>query len=318
MPRTRTLVGATLALVVAAGAAVAATTSVSNPSASVGASQEPQSPQRGGLTSGEAFDAGAPRPSAAAGAGALAPASGTVAVGSARAANVPASGGPRIVKTASMNITVRKAIDAATDRIPGIAARFGGFVSESQRRGHGRELDASFTIRIPAAQFDSARTELARLGDVRGESLGGRDVSGQLVDFEARLRSMRAEEEALRAILSKATTVGDTLQVTQSLAEVRSRIEQLDAQRAQLADAADLATINVTVVGPAAVSVSPDAESVLERSVSRALGAALAIVGGTVVALGAAVPLVVLGALFLIAARAVGRRRQRAVEAAVG
>lgn len=315
MPRTRTLVGATLAVVVGAGAAVAATTSDRNLNDSADSAMTPQSPAHASAAEGQVAPAGPRRSGAIAGGGAAAASvSGAIATDSA----VRAAAGPRIVKTASMSISVRKAIDAATDRIPGIAARFGGFVAESQRRGHGRELDANFTLRIPADRFDAARAELARLGEVRGESLGGRDVSGQLVDYEARLRSMRAEEEALRAILSKATTVGETLQVTQSLAEVRGRIEQLDAQRAQLADAADLATISVTVVGPAAVIVEPDSEPVLERSVDRAFGAALAIVGGTVVALGAAVPLAALAALFLVGARVVGRRRQRVVEAAVG
>jgi hypothetical protein len=172
-------------------------------------------------------------------------------------------------------------------------------------------------LRVPASGYDATLVELRRLGKVSNETLGGKDVTSALVDLDARLRSLRAQESALNALLAKANTVGETLQVAQAAGEVRTQIEQLAAQQQQLADQADFATISLQILGPHfATDASPRAEPVLVRSVQRAGAGALAVLGGTIILLGYLMPAAVLAAIAYGVRRLVVRRRSQ-VPAAV-
>jgi len=220
------------------------------------------------------------------------------------------------VKTATLSLSVpTDRVGTAADRVGALAESEGGFIAEAQRTT-GDEQSARLTVRVPAARFESALAALRTVGRVTGSSVGGTDVTGSLVDLDARLRSLRVQEDALNALLRKANTVGETLQVAQAAGEVRTQIEQLAAQQAQLSDAADQATINVDVTGPRPGLGSYRPAPMLVRSVQRAGAGALAVVGGTIVVLGYAGPVgALLGALWLLY-RGVSRRRRPKVAVA--
>jgi hypothetical protein len=106
--------------------------------------------------------------------------------------------------------------------------------------------------------------------------------------------------------------VGEVLQVQGQLFEVRRQIEQLAGQRAALADAADFSTITARFAEPGVATGHrrPEPRTGLARSVERAWDAAVAVVGGMIVALGVAVPLAALALVVLLVWRA-GVRRPR-------
>lgn len=219
-----------------------------------------------------------------------------------RAGVVPVNGaGPRVVRTASLQVEVADGAAAgAVDEAATVAAELGGFVTEAQtRRTDVGGTSGTVTVRVPVDRFDEARRRLGALGEVREESVNGEDVTGQLVDLDARLRSLQAEEEAYRTLLGRAQEVGDVLVVQEELFAVRTEIEQLQAQQAALADAADFATLRVGFVEPGAPAVTtvPSEPSLLAQGVERAVGATLAVLAGTLVVLGYVVPLSLLAAV---------------------
>jgi len=169
----------------------------------------------------------------------------------------------------------------------------------------------SLTVRIPAAAFDDALRDLRRLGKVESESIKGQDVGGQLVDYDARITSLQAQEDALRALMGRANQVGEVLQVQDQLFSVRQQIEQLQAQRNQLDDAATRATLRVAIFEPAAAT-EPRPETApahgLVRDLHRAWHGAGAVVGGMVIVLGYTLPLGLLALLGWLGVRLVRRR----------
>jgi hypothetical protein len=228
----------------------------------------------------------------------------------------PAS--PRVVKTAQLELSMRsnESVTKATQRANHIAEARGGFVSSTEEsKSDARQT--TLTLRVPVDQYDAALSELRALGKVTSESLGGKDVTGTLVDLEARLRTLRAQEEALNALVGKARTVGETLEVAREAANVRMQIEQLAAQQAQLADQADFATISLHVVGPnVAIEKDPSPQPLLADALERAAGGTLAVFGGVIVLLGYAIPSAALAALGYGIWRLVNRRKQTAVPVA--
>lgn len=237
---------------------------------------------------------------------------------SAPGAQVPPGGpvataaGPKVVKTANLRVEVGKGrFRAAFDRAARIAQQQGGFVaSSSQASVDDKASEGSVTIRVPADRFEATRAALAGLGSVQHQEISGQDVTAQIVDYDARIRNLQAQEQALSTLLSRARSVGEVLEVQGQLFGVRQQIEQLQAERNNLDAQASMATITATVFEPgAALTTRPEPRTGLARSWERAWDGAVAVVGGMVIVVGYAVPVGVLVLLAWAVWRLANRRR---------
>lgn len=155
----------------------------------------------------------------------------------------------RIVRTGTIELEVSdvpKALLAARD---GIRA-MGGYIGASQTYNEGDDPVASITYRIPVDRWEDALDLLRGLNGlttkVVTERTDAAEVTGQIVDMEARIRNLRASETALQQIASKAVRVSDVLEVQAQLTQVRGEIESLTAQLTSLEDRADYATLTAT------------------------------------------------------------------------
>ena len=226
----------------------------------------------------------------------------------------PGIGSSKVVKTAAVEVEVEAGgFDKAFSRVATVAAAHGGFVaSSSSSRGSGddgRQAAGNLVVRVPADAFDAARRDLIELGDLRSQQLQGDDVGGQVADIEARLRNLRSQEEAMRLLMTKATNVGETIEVQRQLSGVREQIEQLSAQLARLNDAVSYSTITLSLAEPGAVMRSSDG-SPIAAAFGRALDGAESVLGAVIVSLGYLVPLALLLALGWLVARPVLRLRR--------
>ena len=220
-------------------------------------------------------------------------------------------GAPRVVRTADLRVKVAKGgFGTAFDRVASLAAANGGFVSSSSTASVDDARSGELTVRVPADRFDAVRQSLSDLGEVESQAIRGEDVSGQLVDFDARLKSLQAQEDALRVLVGQAKAVGEVLQVQSSLFSVRQQIEQLKAQKANLEQATTLATLHLSLFEPGAGSVVRPVEDdrSLAHSFERAVDGMLAVVGGMIVVVGYLVPVAVLGLLAWAGSRLLRRR----------
>lgn len=231
----------------------------------------------------------------------------------------PVPGQQQVIKTADIRLELaRDGFRRAFDQASAAATSVGGFVvNSSSERVNERLAAGTLVLRVPADRFDGVRAKLAGLGTVEQESIQGTDVSGQLVDLDARLRSMRAQEDVLVLLMGKAKTVGETIEVQQQLSGVRMQIEQMAAEQARLKDAVALSTITVSMAEKGAALARPANEKTgLSRSFERAWDGAIAVLGGTIVVLGYGVPLSLLGlAVFLVVRTVLRRRRSPVAEA---
>jgi hypothetical protein len=152
----------------------------------------------------------------------------------------------KIVRTGTLDLQVAD-LDPALARAHDAVVAVGGYVGQSRETNDGDRSTATVTYRVPADRWDDARTALRGLASkVVGEQTNAVEVTGQLIDLAARIDNLRASEKALQGILEKATKVQDILDVEARLSDVRGQSEQLDAQRAHLADQAALGTLTVT------------------------------------------------------------------------
>ncbi len=122
----------------------------------------------------------------------------------------------------------------------------GGYIGASQQYSDGENIVATISYRIPADRWEDALDALRALGTPVGEQTDSADVTGQLVDLDARIRNLRASESALVKHLSDTARISDVLEIEARLSDVRGQIEQLSAQKASLDDQVAYATLNVT------------------------------------------------------------------------
>ena len=172
---------------------------------------------------------------------------------SGKPANLSAPGqDPLIIKTGTLVLQVTgidDALAAATHQIDAL----GGYVSGSDRSGDGGSDQATITFRIPAARWDDALTGLRGIATkVLSEQSKTDDVTGQVVDLGARIKNLQATEQALQAIMNRATQIKDVLDVQTQLTDVRGQIEELQAQQSGLQEQAAYSTLTVTL------SLKPD------------------------------------------------------------
>jgi hypothetical protein len=151
------------------------------------------------------------------------------------------------IKTAQLSVEVED-VPKAQSEAESIAKAVSGRVESSAKNNdEGTLATAELTLRVPVASFPTAVNRLRNLGRVISDNLTGQDVTTQVVDVEARLKVMRAEEDQYVELLKAANKVGEVLSVRERLGQVRQEIESLDATRKALRDQASESTIHLSL-----------------------------------------------------------------------
>jgi hypothetical protein len=141
-----------------------------------------------------------------------------------------------------------------------IAESAGGFIETLSTSGGADPERGNATIRVPGNAFFNAMERIKAPGEVTGEQVDSDDVTEQIIDLAARLRSEQAKEERFLELLDTTRTVSEVLNVERELSWVRTEIERLQGQLSFIERRVSLATINVNFGKPgASLAVAPSA-----------------------------------------------------------
>ena len=161
----------------------------------------------------------------------------------------------KIVRNTSLDLLVNDA-GPSISKIGSIVNGVGGFVEKSTQTNSGGH-SATITVRVPAGRLDQVIVELKALAtSVDRESVEVRDVIRDYIDLDARLRNAQAEEAQYLQILKRATTIKDTLDVTEKLSDVRGRIEQLQGEMKFLTAQIDRSSLEISLRADADATVA--------------------------------------------------------------
>jgi len=154
----------------------------------------------------------------------------------------------KIIRTGSLTLEVSDVASALRVARDAIVA-LGGYVGASTTSNDADRPSAEITYRIPAEQWERALDTLRGLNGlttkVVTEHTEAVEVTGQVIDLEARIANLRASETALQGIAASATKVTDVLEVQAQLTETRGQIETLTAQLKDLNDRSAFASLTV-------------------------------------------------------------------------
>jgi len=157
------------------------------------------------------------------------------------------------IRTGQVSLRV-ESYTAARSQLASAARSRGGFVSDSSQTLHRRNNQSwttgSVTLRVPAESFGAFLDRVKASGVVLEADTSSEDVTGQLVDLEARLENLRSRRNRLRGLYESADTTEDVLAVGDRLSSVQGEIERLEARKAALEDRVAFATVTVTLREP--------------------------------------------------------------------
>ncbi len=153
-----------------------------------------------------------------------------------------------VIRNGSLSVRVPD-IEKTEKQVNDYVRQLGGYISNSESSDLSSTAPTiSMSVRIPVAKFDSALEYFEQLGTRMEKKVSGEDVTSKIVDFEARLKIMQAQEDSFRNMLSKSRNSQESLDLQTRLMNLRSEIESLSAQRKTLSDLASLSTIELTLI----------------------------------------------------------------------
>jgi uncharacterized protein DUF4349 len=164
----------------------------------------------------------------------------------------------KLVRTANLELASDNVFDT-TNRARDIAGAAGGFAGKEEVRAD----SATITLHIPSDRFDKAVADLSGLvpaDRVLSRSQTAEDVTEQLVDVESRIATQRASVDRVRALLARAGTVAEIVQIESEVTRREADLESLEKRREALAGQVAVSTVTVRVSKGAPAPQQPPAE----------------------------------------------------------
>jgi Domain of unknown function (DUF4349) len=156
----------------------------------------------------------------------------------------------KVVAVGTVSMTVPSTrFQAVLVELNVLVGRDDGYVSSSKINAgaNGNTGTATIVLRVPEHHFQSLVGVVQRLGKTTSVVTTSSDVTGEYVDYQARISALEASRTQYLAILAKATTISDILAVQSQVNDIQSQIDQLKGQRNVLVDEAAYSTLTVSL-----------------------------------------------------------------------
>jgi hypothetical protein len=230
--------------------------------------------------------------------------------GTRKAPRAPLTTAREVVHTATLRVRAGD-VESSAAKAKQLVTAAGGYVEKESTSSDPSRSEIA--LKIPVARYPDVLNALAtRLGTKLSLTQEAEDVTGEVADVAARVRSAEATLASFRKLLDKAGSVSEIISIENEIAEREADLEALQAREKTLRSSTALATVTVTLVSKAPPPTKEDDD---RGGFVGALGdgwhAFTAFLGGLAVLLGWLLPF--LGAAALLALPAViFRRRLRA------
>jgi len=164
-----------------------------------------------------------------------------------------------VIRSAEVTVGVKKdGFQDAEQLLTNLVTGYGGYLGTADTPvSTSRITSGTLSYQVPAAKFQDMLTALGQVGTVEGLHVSGEDVSQQYVDLQARLKSQEEYRDAIQALLQKATTIQEILQIEQQLVPIQTTIEQLQGQINRLNAATTYYTVTVHLQEPPVAIPAP-------------------------------------------------------------
>lgn len=159
----------------------------------------------------------------------------------------------KIIRHVSMDLETRE-FSNALQSIQQTVADAGGYIESQNQDGYSlgsrsryQERSANIQARIPSAKLDEAVRSVGGFCNVLSQSENMDDITESYFDSQARLTSLKLQEERLLAILEKAEKLEDVITLESALSDVRYQIESLTASLRRMDSQVAYSYLNISL-----------------------------------------------------------------------
>ena len=160
----------------------------------------------------------------------------------------------KIIKTANIS-TETKSFDEALTLVEQLCENTGGYIESSTVRGvslnHGSGYRyASYTIRIPAENFDGFTEGIGGILNVVSSSSNADEVTATYYDIKSRIEVLQMQKSSLQELYQKYTDYGDIgylIEIQDKLYDVIAEIEAYETQIRLYDDRVSYSTVHLSV-----------------------------------------------------------------------
>jgi len=155
----------------------------------------------------------------------------------------------KLVKRADVRIRVEN-LETADTSVSSLMEKYEAYAAST----YIAENSYSYSLRVPSKFYELFLAEMNGMGRLINRSENTEDVTLRYYDLEGRLETKKELLKTFQAYLRRATNIEEILKVEARIAELQYDIEGTGQQLRHLANRVDYATIELTLLGPAAAT----------------------------------------------------------------
>lgn len=160
-------------------------------------------------------------------------------------ANIPES--VKMIYRANLELETTEYEKAQSDIVT-LTNQLGGYFEEQSSNNYSSGYrSASYTVRVPAAQFDAFLHQIGELCRVRYQTQSAENVSERYYDMESRLETAKIKLDRLQELLSRAEAMEDIITLESAISDTEYQIESLSGELRHYDALIDYSTIYVTL-----------------------------------------------------------------------
>lgn len=177
----------------------------------------------------------------------------------------------KIIKTGNLYVQT-KDYDSFLNDITSKVQAIGGFVENNTTEVYqvyedNKLMRGRLKIRVPQENFYETVNYLEETSDIRRKNINEQDVTKEYYEKDNKVKNLEIQEQNLRELFEKATTVEEMLQIENELRRIRTEIDALNISLADINDRAAMSTIDMEVEEVKEINFTLKSEKgVLERS----------------------------------------------------
>lgn len=162
-------------------------------------------------------------------------------------------GGHKIIQTGNISMESLK-FDESVSKTLDYVTSIGGYAESSNIQGQGigsgntaMKRTANYVFRVPSDKYTDFFSKMKGYGVVTSEQSQGQDITDQYFDTDARLKSLKIQEERELVLLQKAIKLSDILELEKELNSVRYQIESYTGTLRKWDSLVSFSTVKVTI-----------------------------------------------------------------------
>ena len=155
----------------------------------------------------------------------------------------------KLVRRAFIRIRVEN-LDTADAFVTTLIGRFDAYAASTSIEENNRH----YSLRVPSYHYDTFLAEMNGMGRLLNRHESTEDVTLRYLDLEGRVASKRQLLQTFQSYLGRANNIEEILAVEARIADLLFDIENTETQLRHLANRVDYATIDLSLLGPAALT----------------------------------------------------------------